>query len=145
MKRQTMSPLILQLILMAIVNLSTNRVQCISNFSFDLKPNQRQCFQEYIVTDTIVKIDITQEITSSDVELKLPGNNHFVKTHNAKNFSKSFKAEKTGELEVCVSHRAKKVSNVDFSLLFGLAANDFEAIAKLENFKPLETHVVLFI
>ena len=112
-----------------------------SNYTFRLEGGEKQCFQEFFPSKTLVIYNIHSDYTEIQYSLvQILKNSQLINIKDY-NFIYSFTTSHQGYYEICMINYDTKYTIINYNLKYGIAAKDYSSIAKTKDLKPIDIEI----
>ena len=106
-------------------------------FRFFLPSNVEECFSEYFPDKTLVIYEISSPASNNKYVITNPKKGIIEEKTDA-SFIYPFTTYEGGVYELCITNLANEVSDIEFSLKYGVGAKDYSSIARAKDLKPVD-------
>ena len=106
-------------------------------FKFVLPATVEECFSEYFPDKTLVIYEIVSPSSNNKYVITNPKKG-IVEEKTSGDFLYPFTTYEGGVYELCITNLANEVSEIDFSLKYGVGAKDYSSIARAKDLKPVD-------
>ena len=108
-----------------------------TKFRFFLPPHVEECFSEYFPDKTLVIYEIVSPTSNNKYVVTNPKKGIIEEKTDA-SFTFPFTTYEGGVFELCITNLANEVSDIEFSLKYGVGAKDYSSIARAKDLKPVD-------
>ena len=108
-----------------------------SSFRFSLETKVEECFSEYFPDKTLVIYEISSPASNNKYVITNPKKGIIEEKTDA-SFIYPFTTYEGGVYELCITNLANEVSDIEFSLKYGVGAKDYSSIARAKDLKPVD-------
>ena len=106
------------------------------DFKFKLRRLDENCFSEYFPDKTLVIYKITS--TSEKTRFQLRFENEIKVSKLTKELLLPFTTFEGGDYEMCITGLDKNISEIHFTLKYGIDAKDYSSLARSKDLKPID-------
>ena len=106
-------------------------------FRFFLPSNVEECCSEYFRDKTLVIYEISSPASNNKYVITNPKKGIIEEKTDA-SFIYPFTTYEGGVYELCITNLANEVSDIEFSLKYGVGAKDYSSIARAKDLKPVD-------
>ena len=110
------------------------------DFKFKLRRLDENCFSEYFPDKTLVIYKITS--TSEKTRFQLRFENEIKVSKLTKELLLPFTTFEGGDYEMCITGLDKNISEIHFTLKYGIDAKDYSSLARSKDLKPIDLALV---
>ena len=108
-----------------------------TKFRFFLPAQVEECFSEYFPDKTLVIYEIVSPTSNNKYVITNPKKGIIEEKTDA-SFTYPFTTYEGGVYELCITNLANEVSDIEFSLKYGVGAKDYSSIARAKDLKPVD-------
>ena len=134
-----MKKLLFQILnIITIIKLTSSQI---SNYIFRLEKGEKECYQNFFPSKTLVIYEIVSNISQIQFTLTQKVDSLQLSKINDYSFKYPFTTYQQGYYEICIYNYDIKATYIYYNLKYGVAAKDYSSIARTKDLKPIDIEI----